>query len=241
MNRRRITIFRSVGLLIGLTIAAVVLAFQQPRQRTMAAPSGPMLSECDGTLREIVIQYVAGADAVVPVYREFLRQLPTDVVLRVMCPDRAAFDEFTSRIEQPANRFTPILTGHAMTAWSRDRWIALAPATESGTTTLIVPHGELGADAWPARAGDERLAGDLVAADRDHLRVVRSPLEFDGGDLLADESTVFVTPAVLRRNLHRVVDSAADLEESLHRTLGRRVILLDESPEHHAGMFMMAA
>jgi len=75
----------------------------------------------------------------------------------------------------------------------------------------------------------------------DHVEARRSRLAFDGGDFVADDETVFVTPAVLRRNLGISVQNADDLLHVLRRRLGREVVLLREAPPHHAGMFMMPA
>jgi hypothetical protein len=66
-------------------------------------------------------------------------------------------------------------------------------------------------------------------------------LSFDGGDLLADRDNVFVVSQVLRKNLQRTVETREELIATMNRMTGKRAILLDDSPEHHAGMFMMAA
>jgi hypothetical protein len=58
---------------------------------------------------------------------------------------------------------------------------------------------------------------------------------------LADRDDIFVVPQVLRGNLQRTADTREMLVDLLHRSLGKNIILLDEAPEHHAGMFMMAA
>jgi hypothetical protein len=128
-----------------------------------------------------------------------------------------------------------------MTAWSRDRWVALLPAHAGEPTTLLAPSAENGADTWPARAGDQRIAADIAAALSPRLAALRSGLEFDGGDLLCDGERVFATSAVLHRNLNRTVASRDELVRTLQDALHRHVILMDDSPDHHAGMFMMAA
>jgi hypothetical protein len=98
----------------------------------------------------------------------------------------------------------------------------------------------MGAGVWPDREGDRRVAGDLAAALRGTITASRSHLFFDGGDFVADAETVFVTPAVLRRNFQQTVATREELHEELEARLGRRVVLLDDAPDHHAGMFMMA-
>ena len=228
----------ALGAIIGLVIGAAVLALVGSPERRLP-PSGPILSECDGHLRELVLQYEPGAKGIVaPVYREFLSALDSDVSVHVVCPDRAAFEDFLATVGRVQCRVAPILTGHPITAWARDRWVALTPGVAGGPTTLWSPRGEAGDEIWPARAGDERVGRDIAAALAASMRARRSSLYFDGGDLLADRDNVFVVPRVLQRNLQQTVASRKQLLGILARELKRRVILLDEAPDHHAGMFM---
>jgi hypothetical protein len=92
---------------------------------------------------------------------------------------------------------------------------------------------------WPARAGDARVGEDLAAARPGRIDQERSPLAFDGGDFVADGETVFVTPAVARRNAG--LGTPEEIAEALEGLLGRRVVLFDDAPDHHAGMFLMTA
>ena len=227
-----------LGVIIGLLAASAILALTgSPERRPF--PSGPILSECDGHLRELVLQYEPAAKPIVaPVYRDFLRALDRDVAVHLVCPDRAAFDGFLAAVGPVPCSVTPILTGHPMTAWSRDRWVALTPAATRGATTLWSPRGEAGEEIWPARAGDERISRDIAAALAPFVHARRSGLYFDGGDFLADRETVFVMPRVLQHNLQQTVRSRAEFVGLLSHELKRRIILLDEAPDHHAGMFM---
>jgi len=229
---------RQAGAMIGLVGAAAFLALTRSPERGLP-PSGAILSECDGRLQALVVQYEPGAsEAVAPVYRDFLGGLDGNVKVYVVCPDRAAFDDFAAALENVACDLRPIVTGHPITAWARDRWLALGPAAGCGATTLWSPRGEAGAEIWPARAGDERVGRDIAAALGPGVRARRSALYFDGGDFLTDEETVFVMPRVVPRNVQQTVRTREELLAVLARELKRRVILLDEAPDHHAGMFM---
>lgn len=203
---------------------------------------GPVLSDCDGAVRELAIQYVPEAAGIVETtYRDFLRQLPPEVTVRVICPDRAAFEDLRGRVGPVRCRLAAVLTGHRMTCWSRDRWLALAPRRPGERALLLAPREEAGAHVWPERKGDHRVAFDLARALPDCLAAERSALAFDGGDFVADAHTAFVTPRVTERNVGTAVSSAAELRHALQRLLQRRVVLLREAPPHHAGMFMMLA
>ena len=271
-----------VGVIIGLVAGSGILALTGGPARG-PLPSGPILSECDGHLRELVLHYVPSAKEIVaPVYRDFLGALDGDVGVHIVCPDRPAFDDFVATVGPVKCRLSPIITRHPITTWSRDRWVALAPAVAGGATTLWSPRSEAGNEIWPARAGDERVGRDIAAALAPAALARRSGLYFDGGDFLADSDTVFVMPRVLQRNLQQTVSSREELLAILSLNLGgpktcrrfplspsegegvgergpsrrpgvqsasngrgafsrelkRRVILLDEAPDHHAGMFM---
>ncbi len=228
----------STGVVVGLALAAIFVGTggHLPALPTLSAGPvhGPVLSDSEGAMREVVIQYVPESVGMVErAYRDFLGQLPRDVTVYAVCPDQAAFDDLCVRLGGDECRLLPVIVGHEMTTWSRDRWLALGAS--DGRATLLSPMFEDAAAIWPARAGDSRIGDDLAAALG--VRSLRSHLEFDGGDFVADRETVFVTPRVAQRNVpHRVTRQG--LAEEMERTLQRRVVLLDEAPDHHAGMFM---
>ncbi len=227
-----------VGVVIGLLAGGAFLMLTGAPDRA-PLPSGPILSECDGHLEDLVIHYELGArEIVAPIYRDFLGALGDDVRVHVVCPDRLAFEDFLAAAGPARCRILPIVAGHPITAWSRDRWVALSPAAPNGVTTLWSPRGEAGEEIWPARAGDERVGTDIAAALAGSVRARRSGLYFDGGDLLADAENVFVVPRVLQRNIQQTVSSREEFLAALSRELKRPVILLNEAPDHHAGMFM---
>ena len=226
------------GILLGLLLGFGILALiGTPGRRVV--PSGPILSECDGHLRELVLQYEPSAKAIcAPVYRDFLTALDPDVIVHILCPDRKAFDDFTATVGRVNCKVSPIFANHPMTTWSRDRWVALTPATPGGPTTILSPRDEANAEVWPARAGDLRVGMDVANALKSSTFARRSSLYFDGGDFLADGANVFVVPRLLPRNIQNTVRNKAEFLKLLAADLKRPIILLDESPNHHAGMFM---
>jgi hypothetical protein len=236
MSRYRIPL----GVTLGLLASAAVLALI-PGGGSLGSPERrALLSDCDGAIREIVIHYVRDAAEIVgPTYRDFLRQLPADVTVRVVCRTRDDFDDLMSRTAPTKCVLSPVIVDHPITSWSRDRWLALGPAVGRGRNVLLCPRGENGADIWPDRAGDRQIAADLAVALRPNVAVLPSELYFDGGDFAADNETAFVTPAVLLRNVQRTAGTAEELRDRLAAAVGRRVILLDKAPDHHTAMYMM--
>ncbi|MHC4972102.1 MAG: agmatine deiminase family protein [Planctomycetota bacterium] len=221
----------AIGLVLGLAGVPALL----PPFRDAPPRHGPLLPDSDGALQEIVIQYVPEAEEIVTTaYREFLGALPAAVTVRVVCPDREAFDDLVRRVGAVACGLEPVLTGHPMTTWARDRWLALSTREGDGAL-LLCPAVEAGENVWPARAGDRRIGDDLAAA-LPHVDARRSGLVFDGGDFVADGETVFVSPRVARRNPGL---TTAELHRRLAKTLECEVILLRHAPNHHAGMYLM--
>lgn len=228
-----------IGIGVGLLAAVMVLARSGGRG-IAARDGGSILSECDGQIRSIVVQYTRGAHFAAVIYRQFLAALPADVRVYAVVADQAALRELTADLGPLASRVVPVIAGHEMTAWSRDRWVALA-ASDGGGAILLTPQEENGADIWPQRRGDQRIAADLAAALPDSVRRRCCGLYFDGGDLLADAQTLFVSPAAIRRNVQRTVLDADQLRGLLASLVHRDVVLLPDAPDHHVGMFMMAA
>jgi hypothetical protein len=230
----------ALGVLIGLFGSAAVLSFFE--SGAGSAPGfagGPIVSECDGALGEIVIHYVGeAAEATLPTYRAFLGKLPAEVTVHVACPDEQSYKDLLAGIGATRCKLSPVIVGHALTAWSRDRWLALGGAT-GPETVLLCPRGEEGADIWPARAGDQRIAEDLAAALGKGLTARCSDFYFDGGDFAADGETVFVRPRVLLRNVQRTVADRTELAAGLEAALKRCIVLFDKAPDHHVGMYMM--
>ena len=232
------------GIAAGLALAAMVLTYAS--RRAAAPPArrpGPLLSDCDGTLDQLVIHYVPeAAEIVTDAYRDFLSALPADVTVHVVCPDAAAFDELRCAVGPVACALRAVPAGHAMTTWSRDRWLSLAPPSGGGAATLLTPRAEKAAAIWPARQGDQLTAADIARRLGPSRTIARkSELLFDGGDFVADERCVFVTPGVAERNIQHTVADRNELVRALRRELGRKIVLLDEAPPYHAGMFMMTA
>lgn len=228
-----------LGVILGLVAGFIVMPLLYDESARAEPTVGPILSDCDGALRELVIQYTPdSAEIVAAPYRDFLTQLPEAVTVHVVCRDRAAFDELVSHVGEPRCKLNPVFADHPMTSWSRDRWIALQPAGAATSFTLLCPRGELGADAWVERKGDELVGEDLAGALA-NVADARSELYFDGGDFVCDGETAFVTPNVRLRNLQVTVKTEAELTRRLREITGRKVLLLKNAPDHHAGMYMM--
>jgi hypothetical protein len=126
-----------LGVVLGLAVAAGVLYFRPGRPAAAGLASGPLLSECDGALRRVVIHCAdEDDDVVLPIYRSFLPQLPADVEVQVVCPSEDVFQALRRQVGPTECRLTPLVVDHPITSWSRDRWLALRDPGGDGVTLL---------------------------------------------------------------------------------------------------------
>ncbi|MGA2852851.1 MAG: hypothetical protein ABSE90_01770 [Verrucomicrobiota bacterium] len=226
------------GVMIGLALGIAILSLANGGRR-QPPPSGAILSECDGHFRSLVVQYEPSArDIVATPYRDFLGALEKDVTVFVVCPSRAAYAELVALVGPVRCRLRSIVVNHPITTWSRDRWVALAPALPNGITTLLHQPEEAAAEVWPARAGDQRISADIAEALPSSVFARCAYFYFDGGDFLADNETVFVAPRILTRNIQCTESSKEAFVGDIAGALQRRVVLFDEAPDHHVAMFM---
>lgn len=229
------------GILLGLGVSFAVLVGVSEKPVVHALKAGPLMSETEGTLEELVVQYVQSAhDAAAPVLKQFLPQLSNHVRVYVVVPDIAEFEKLRAYLGPVRCRLIPVAVGHPLTAWSRDRWLAFEPNNALEPAVVLAPRDEKMSAGWAERAGDKEVAADL-AKSLINVSAERSELLFEAGDFVADSEAVFVTPEVLRRNVQHTVRDEAALQSALEQLFKRRVVILREAPEHHAAMFMMLA
>lgn len=229
---------RTIGILLGLLLAGVILWWQGRGPAEIV--HGPLISECEGHLRRVVIQYRAGATPAAAIYREFLSKLDADVQVIVLVPGKADLDELQEGLGPLADRLTPVDVGHAVSNWSRDRWLIQEPRVKGASSRLLCPSNEAGAEVWPERAGDALVGFDLAKWTAD-VTADRSRFGFDGGDFLCDGVKIFLAERMLSRNIPSHAVSAEDLRAQLTRELGLPVTILTGVPPHHVAMYMAAA
>src|SRR4051812_35915230 len=124
------------------------------------------------------------------------------------CVPAHDYEELRQSLPTLRASLIPVIVEHPITCWSRDRWLCLADQhAGQRRSTLFCPRAESGSESWPQRAGDAAVAFDIERQAPSDAVAVRSDLYFDGGDFVADADIVFVTPAVLKANLQRTVQS----------------------------------
>src|ERR1044071_7733552 len=130
-----------LGGFIGVATALLVIGYataRAPERRTMLPDHG-------GRVRAVVMQYNRESQYVLPVYRDYLKHQGADVTAYIACPAADDFKELRELLGSDAGqaKMVPVYTGHEMTAWSRDRWVALV-GEKTGRLTVLSPKGENG-------------------------------------------------------------------------------------------------
>src|SRR5205085_8290477 len=113
LDRRKL-----LGAAFGVTLAALILT------SVHSAPPNPvhgtLTPDCEGALRELAVQFVPDAEPLVrEAYRDFLRQLPADVSVFVLCPEAPDFHQLEAFVGSISCKLIPVLTGHPITPWAR--------------------------------------------------------------------------------------------------------------------------
>jgi hypothetical protein len=224
-----------VGFVLAVTVSHVAVSARTPQAATR------LISDAHGALADICIQYRQDFHPMVAdLLTDLLRGLADDVRVLIVVENQEEFDflvrHLAARGVGGLQRLVPVPTGFAITPWARDRFGALSTG---GRTFLAVPEAR-GMMSGP-RGNDARVPA-LLAATLPGTTCLPLPFQFEGGDLLADESHVFLAANALARNAPEDVDNRAGLLRRMEEFLGKPVVAIGESaaevPDHHICMFL---
>lgn len=221
-----------VGALAGVLFATAVVAGVSAG--TSAVPTAIV---ADTTIHQtrVVMHFVPEHRAVIEdTYRDLIEALGDAHFLIVV--DKA--DDFETFLclfgGTHPDRFSSVVTGESITTWSRDRYTLAGPRA---ARLLFVPPQSPAL--FGARAGDYVVPFKLAAQEGAQVSVV--DFDFDGGDLIASDTTVYVDANLIRKNRDKF-RSNADVAEAITEVFGRSTFVLGEGPDdvpsHHIGMYL---
>lgn len=214
----------SIGIAQALLLAGIlhgaVLAVRAVSNRPV-----PLLDEQAGAIREVAVHFVPGTAFIEATYRDFFRQLPRDVLIRVVCErpeDAQAFSRIAGRDGLPA------VTGRPITPWARDRFVI---GTDGTIVTPPEPHpgGIERRNDWYAPFALAKTAG---------ARTRPAPFRFEGGDFCAAGGRLIASSTWAARNPERPLKG---LIAEAERLFGMPVVFLPDAPDHHVGMLLAPA
>lgn len=221
--------------LLGVVLIGAHLGITLGRAARVGA-RGAMMPAAGSALEQLAIQFHrVQAKRFLEVYEALFAALDPAVTVWVVVgdeEDRAMF-ETARRAWRPGPKVEYVVVNDAITSWSRDRMAVLG---EGPTTLLVPPRPMRGPD---ARLRDWIVPWDLRRALGPNFRVDVAPFQFEGGDLIANERTVFVATPLLERNPDR---DPEEVLADIARVTGREVVRIGDSktqvPNHHIGMFL---
>lgn len=226
--RRLLELFAGLGL---LRLAALAVAgWWIP-----APPAAALMPAATGALEQLAIQFHrVEHQRFLPVYAQLLTELDPRTRVRVVVADAEDEDLFRTHAESWFDGAGPELvfahTGRPITSWMRDR---LAVLDTDDDHVLLAPSAPIRGP--EARVHDWMVPWTLGEHLGEHYRVKQARYRFDGGDLIADASRVYVASPLFDRNPDVPQGSVAAM---LAEDLGRPVLALHDAPDHHIGMFL---
>lgn len=222
------------GLLLSLGLSDWITRQRPP-------PPARLISDADGALADICIQYRRDFHAaVIDTLADLFEALGDEVAIRVIVERQAEFDflkrELAGRGGTRLGRLTAVVTGFPVTPWARDRFGALAA---DGKPVIAVPPVRSN---MPGPRGQDDRVPELLAASLPGSTCRPLPFLFEGGDLLADADRAFILANCLARNSPRDVDDRPELLRVMETALGKPIVLIGETPEqvpdHHICMVL---
>lgn len=217
-------------LLLGLALAVAATADRSPpRPAAVGDPIAAWVLHFDPRL----------GDDTVPTYRDLLAHIPERTPVVVAVADERDADTFRALVDP--GRGVPVsflYAGVHVSAWARDRYICFR---KGDTPCILLPD---------ARLVQEGTQGDLLVARglrewAPGLRVIRSRLDLEGGNVLVTRSRVLVGCSAVADNADWCGGRVEEFAERLGDVFGRPVVVVGEDedalPHDHIDMFVSAA
>jgi hypothetical protein len=228
---------------MGGSLAGLVLAVCLSETVSLrgSMPEAKLVSDAHGALADLCIQYRQDFHSeAIETLHDLFEGLADDVVIRIVVEEPEAFEFLKAGLAKRGGtrleRLSPVITGFPITPWARDRFGGM---TARGSVVLAVPQSA--SNMTGPRGNDERVPEVLVQGiPGATCRTL--PFLFEGGDLLADEDTVFLSAVCLARNRPLDVDDRPGLLRRVESALGKRIVAIGETPEdvpdHHICMYL---
>lgn len=137
--------------------------------------------------------------------------LPNDVHVLLLVSDRSAF---TTPSQHRRVTFVEMPPRSDISIWPQDPFVVVE---EEARTKLITP-------ASFDREDDERMAAQLAKVLQ--LEVVASDMQFEGGNIVCDESAVFIGCNTVHRNAQQLSLSEEEVAQRFAKLFGRPVIVV---------------
>lgn len=175
-----------------------------------------------------------------PAHARLLESLPRGVPVHVAVPNdrvREEFLDFLGRDLVAASSVDFITTESPLISpWARDRYV-IVDAGAGPVVVLPIADSVAG-----ERVGDVEI-GERVAAKLG-IPVIRTDIDFEGGNILIDDDTIVVGYGLMEMNV-ALGHGESDVRTRLRRTFGRRPVVVGSAatppPHEHVDMYLAIA
>ncbi|MCB9851564.1 MAG: agmatine deiminase family protein [Phycisphaerales bacterium] len=207
-----------------------------------APEAGQILSDTSGRIAEVLLHFDDEIEAeLAPVYRDLFAGLGDDVRIRVLCETGDSARRFAERWQDVATRgnrnMDVVNVGMPLSIWARDRCISRSRGDAVQRSASFVPSAnpyyeyEKHNDLRTQRMLYRGLLGPSV---------LRSWLQLEGGNVIANGKQVFIGANVAEENDCELPDP--QLRRELAKICGRNYHLVGERidylPWDHVDMYM---
>jgi hypothetical protein len=203
---------------------------------------GAVIPDTGGRISELLLLYdpLLGSE-LAPLYDDLFKVLGDRLLIRVICPDSASAVRFADRWGEKAQaggrEVEVVAVGMPLTIWARDRCIARQSRTLLRRASYFVPADEFD---YPEEKQNDRMVQALLSLAGLLPGIYSSPLQLEGGNVVANRRHVFVGANVIMENasLHR----KGALPRELRRLFGRPYVLVGDRggavPWCHVDMYV---
>ncbi|MHC4342638.1 MAG: hypothetical protein ACYSX0_20780 [Planctomycetota bacterium] len=221
-----------------LLLLAVVTASSAalPRRPTAVEPAaGPE----GGAIESWILHFDPRlAEEALPTYRDLLAATPARARIVVAVPEPSQVGSFADgmgKARLAGRRIDYLVTARPLTAWARDRYVLFSL---NGTPAALLPARD---SITGDKLGDLEVAALLAETDPE-LRVIRSNLVLEGGDVLFAKGCVLIGLGTLLDNAARLGGDVGAATAAIEEAFGRTVFAVGEEesdlPHGHLDMFL---
>jgi N-dimethylarginine dimethylaminohydrolase len=205
-------------------------------QLVESPPPHPLtpLPEYSGRIKHILLHSKSGlvGQAAKPVF-DLLSALPEKTRVTILCDDLPACNESRGRMRQygffDRHQLEFIKVPVPISVWARDRYIFCKPLTSGAPPFCLVPA--ITAPVHEAGRENERShAVEIFSRCRPPIDLAFTPLAFEGGNLLASSTQLYIGANVLTDNAAR--GNPTDIRDDLSQLFAQPITSLADKSDH---------
>ena len=182
-----------------------------------AAIGKSLLSDTSGKLGSVVVSVNSARRSTLrnaSLITSIVNALPDYTTISIITNDRAAFTVARNRLPDRVS-FVELPDDNPITIWPQDPFLVMQDA-EAGYY-LLKPNAF-------ERSGDSAIAEKIAMASG--LKVVKSSLYFEGGNIVSDGTNVFIGANTIRRNAVDLKLTEVEVVKRFEHELGQRVLVV---------------